>query len=395
MRTILFLTFFGLTMINPAFSLAADWSGMTPESVCSKLTWTDTKKIVLVGAGMNVSDVNEVTAHLRNNLQGCTKVSAILNSEDSRKVSNLDDTSIVAKFSNLAVDLVLIVRVYPGLDGKTSMFASFFNTKAEIVSSISADAGVKSPAELSKQEQETMAVQERAKTEMIALEAEEKKHATKSKEHETTDTLPRKTEEKKPEFMPRRQYNAIPKNHLGREHRHDGLFLRLNLVGLGFGSASAKSGGDSVTVSGLAGLGELSIGYSVVENLALHFSINGPVMVDPDINMNGDSASTEDVTVSSLGFGCGLSYYFMPHNFYLTIILGTAKMVFEHQGESVETEYGFSFHASFGREWWVSPNWAIGVAGALIFQSMEDTGPPTAPTWTTVAGGVLLSATYN
>ena len=54
-----FLPFF-LMMINPASSLAADWSGMTPESVCSKLPWNEAKKIVLVGAGMNVSDVNEV-----------------------------------------------------------------------------------------------------------------------------------------------------------------------------------------------------------------------------------------------------------------------------------------------------------------------------------------------
>lgn len=61
-----------------------------------------------------------------------------------------------------------------------------------------------------------------------------------------------------------------------------------------------------------------------------------------------------------------------------------------------ETDIGVGLHALVGKEWWVSPTWGLGIAGQLFVGSMKDNAEgDDAPTWRTVALGLLLSATYD
>ena len=47
-----------------------------------------------------------------------------------------------------------------------------------------------------------------------------------------------------------------------------------------------------------------------------------------------------------------------------------------------------------GKEWWVTQDWGLGVAGEVLFASMKDAGD-TSITWTGTAFSVVFSATYN
>jgi hypothetical protein len=46
------------------------------------------------------------------------------------------------------------------------------------------------------------------------------------------------------------------------------------------------------------------------------------------------------------------------------------------------------------REWWVGDHWGLGVAAQGLLAINREQGA-SAPTWSTVSGGSLFSATYN
>ena len=47
-----------------------------------------------------------------------------------------------------------------------------------------------------------------------------------------------------------------------------------------------------------------------------------------------------------------------------------------------------------GKEWWVSRNWGLGIAGGLFTASLKDKNVP-GLTWSAGAASLLFSATYN
>jgi len=54
---------------------------------------------------------------------------------------------------------------------------------------------------------------------------------------------------------------------------------------------------------------------------------------------------------------------------------------------------GVTFEGSSG-EWWVSPNWGLGVGAAFIFGRIGGEGDPNA-NWSVAGRGLLFSATFN
>ena len=141
--------------------------------------------------------------------------------------------------------------------------------------------------------------------------------------------------------------------------KHDGLLLRLT-TGVGYGYASATSGGKSYSMQGVSGITDVGIGYCVIENLALTFDIFGGMQISPKFTRDGDSRSFSDAQLISAGFWLGATYYIMPLNLYLSLALGGSRMSLEYRaaGATVkgETKTGFGMHFGVGKEWWVSDN---------------------------------------
>jgi hypothetical protein len=175
-------------------------------------------------------------------------------------------------------------------------------------------------------------------------------------------------------------------------HTHDGFFLRLE-PGFGYQKASASEGGNDASFSGAAGHLSVSIGGAPKENLIIAGNLFSTAAVDPKAEVNGVERDTEDLTVGLAGIGPQLTWYFMPANVYVSGTLAMTRLTVDNDGEEGETEAGIGGRLAIGKEWWVSNQWGLGVAGYGLFSSNEDKDG--GPRWRTWSAGVTFSATYN
>jgi hypothetical protein len=182
--------------------------------------------------------------------------------------------------------------------------------------------------------------------------------------------------------------------HAEGEHMHDGFFLRL-APGIGVMSTSEKYGANKYEYSGASGHFNFAIGGAVVENFIVHLDLSGVSMSEPKFKVNGQSTSGATGDHNTSIAGLGLTYY-LPSNFYLTGAVGTAKTSMKVNGNTYETDKGIGFNVMVGKEWWVSDNWGLGVAGQWLYAKCPDKPVAgTTPDVITSAFGVLFSATYN
>ena len=184
---------------------------------------------------------------------------------------------------------------------------------------------------------------------------------------------------------------------------HDGVYLRLQLgpnwVGIkaksSFGTSSYDGSGASVAAA---------LGYSVTRQLVLYFQVLDTGAIDATAKMNGATVFTGATNLSTdvIGYGPGAAFYFGPNVFAaVTFMVAKAQLTDANNNDRLldESKSGFGFEMLFGKEWWVSDNWGLGVSGELIFGSMkgkdQDLLLGEMPTWTTTSIAVLFSATYN
>jgi hypothetical protein len=182
-----------------------------------------------------------------------------------------------------------------------------------------------------------------------------------------------------------------------RPQTHDGFFLRL-APGVGGAGTKIESGGDEINMDGSAGVLNIAVGGMVTETMALHGTLFGWSIADPDaeiIEGGTEIGSGElDGTLTLGGVGIGITNYFVPSNVYISATVGAASLELDIDGlGDAESDTGFAGEFSVGKEWWVGDNWALGVAGVLGFHSIPDSdvdenfkGPHL---------GVLFSATFN
>ena len=184
-------------------------------------------------------------------------------------------------------------------------------------------------------------------------------------------------------YAPTSDYPSAPSyaGPLGRapgpgSHEHEGFFLRLTL-GVGAASNSYKERIEGPQVSevqtrGLAVTFELAVGGRVVDNFIVHGNLS---FAGADSNREIDGV--QDRSYRSLGtsmwlFGAGGTYYFMPTNLYLTLVLGTGGFVetrdygsLETDQEQIESRVGFASSLAVGKEWWVGGRGEWGIGGSI------------------------------
>jgi hypothetical protein len=190
-------------------------------------------------------------------------------------------------------------------------------------------------------------------------------------------------------------------------HRHDGFFLSMNMGG---GQAfdkwdrSSDDGSGTAIVSGpTLDFIDIRIGGAVKENLILSFDVLGSGIMVPrasgkGLNVNGLGVPSPPDTVYgevAAGAGLGVTYYFMPHNVFLsgTLGFGTLSMIHKYGTQSDSSigsreswrfsdADGVMLRIKVGKEWWVSKNWGLGVSGSYtIFQGKETKGDADDPSF--------------
>lgn len=176
-------------------------------------------------------------------------------------------------------------------------------------------------------------------------------------------------------------------------HRHLGFFLRLD-GGLGYAGSSTSVAGASASMTGVAIPFGLVIGGAVSENFIIAGDLWGISAVSPTYSLGGQSASASNSNFGLGGIGLNLTYYFMPHNIYLSVTPSLVGLSVRVSGSSSSSQAGFGAKVGLGKEWWVGDHWGIGIAGQFFLGINSDTGT-NPPTWTTLGGGLAFSATYN
>lgn len=195
---------------------------------------------------------------------------------------------------------------------------------------------------------------------------------------------PRTGQNALPPGYPQPEYYVHPlsrRPHAG-SHEHEGLFLRLS-VGAGAAGMSYRQRFESarpahVKTNGLAAAFELGLGRRVYERLIVHFNLS---VIGANSRRQIDGV--KDNSYDSLGttfwlLGVGATYYFMPTNIYLTLVLGTGGMVERRDyglvtgtlavanrgSNQIDTSPGFASSFAIGKEWWVGGrgDWGIGAS---------------------------------
>jgi hypothetical protein len=104
----------------------------------------------------------------------------------------------------------------------------------------------------------------------------------------------------------------------------------------------------------------------VARNFAVHGTLGGFSMVDPEVDFNGFEEDLGDVSVTMTMYGGGLTYWFGNSNAYLTASAGAAQLTIDLGGDEESSDTGFAAEIGLGKEWWVSSKWGLGaqVSGA-------------------------------
>jgi hypothetical protein len=180
-------------------------------------------------------------------------------------------------------------------------------------------------------------------------------------------------------------------------HTHDGFMLRLSA---GFAGASATEKGTSigdVTVSGGGMAQSFAIGGAVADNFILNADIFGVQLSEPEYEIGGTTKTADKTSWTYAAIGPGVTYYIMPMNLYIagSVGMAVAQMTDEDADETFSSDGGWGMNLMVGKEWWVSTNWGLGVAGQIMYMSIKDKEIIEKKDMTFASFGVLFTATYN
>lgn len=179
----------------------------------------------------------------------------------------------------------------------------------------------------------------------------------------------------------------------GQPRTHDGFFLRLS-AGAGGAKTSEDFANSSLEVSGAAGDVNFAVGGMISPNFAIHGTLFGWSLTDPEVKLTDYGSGTLNGDLSMSAVGAGFTYYFMPANLYISPSVGVGTLTLDIDGlDDIESDPGLALDFTIGKEWWVGNSWGLGVAGAVGYHSIEDKDTHEKFTGSNVA--IRFTATYN
>lgn len=190
---------------------------------------------------------------------------------------------------------------------------------------------------------------------------------------------------------------SAPPEHTPGVEAHDGFMLRLAL-GLGYGSVTQSAGAATFKLTGASGSFSVDVGGAVTENAVIHARIADFFEFSPHVTVNGkDAGDAQNVSIGGVFVGPAFTYYFMPVNLYLTGAVGMSwiRAANSDENTSYTSDIGIGVNADFGKEWWVSDNWGLGVAGRFWYTHATDKEAGIDVKYDMTGFGILFSATYQ
>ncbi len=179
----------------------------------------------------------------------------------------------------------------------------------------------------------------------------------------------------------------------GARDHENGFFLRL-AAGGGYAKTKIDIADQSLKFDGAGADIDIAIGAIISPNLAIHGTLFGWILEDPDVTADSSGTTTLSGTlegdVDLSGFGVGLTYYFMPVNIYISGTVGLGIISIEGLDDS---DTGFAGAFTVGKEWWVGDKWGLGVAVGLTYHSVGDAIID--ENWSGIGVPIRFTATMN
>jgi len=183
-----------------------------------------------------------------------------------------------------------------------------------------------------------------------------------------------------------------------RAQAHDGLMLRL-FAGVGAGSMRGGRAGEGAGEA-LGSSAQVSLGGALTDRLSIH----------ADLVLMGQMALRQavprgDLRVQAM-LGAGVTGWpFGSSNVFLSASVGPAFGVLNRiydtgpntfQVASRFTAPGLGVNLLVGKEWWVRPDWGVGVAGQLFYaHTFDNAAGLSGDDFNIVVGTVGVTATYQ
>jgi hypothetical protein len=167
-------------------------------------------------------------------------------------------------------------------------------------------------------------------------------------------------------------------------------------VGFAGNSSTAIDQGQTARFSGPGVAISAALGGAVAPNFIVGGEVWAVAVSEPKYrDWDGSSFTIVDSTYSVYGLGPQLTWFKMPANVYFSITPSLTQLSLsdDYSDESEESRWGYGVRAAIGKEWLVSPEWGIGVAGVGHFSSNE--GGEDGPTWTSWGAGLVFSAGFD
>ena len=206
-------------------------------------------------------------------------------------------------------------------------------------------------------------------------------------DQKAVETKPEKITQKKEEL-------SLPR--IKSPYAHDGINIRF-MSGFGYGQTSVNSI-KKYTFNGYGIPASIAIGYGFEDNWVLHL-VGGYCYLSaerPKTNSSTLNSGQKNQMITMYEYGFGLSYYFLPSDFFITLSGTSQRITFK--GDFVRGSASSPVSASLyvGKEWKVSDNFSVGAAvmGTYTSISVSNTnslGSSVGNFFT----GILLSTSYR
>jgi hypothetical protein len=169
--------------------------------------------------------------------------------------------------------------------------------------------------------------------------------------------------------------------------RREGVYLRLT-SGVGF--SLVKTSKIDVDTSALGGAIGVALGGSIASRLVAYGELSAQYA--PTATRKRHDGTTSDIDLTQATLGAGMAYY-VASGVYVAGALTAALVYGENDdGGGIVSGLGVGVSGTLGKEWRVSPSWALGVASQL---HVIRAGEEDANYHHTLAGATLMmSATH-
>jgi len=186
-----------------------------------------------------------------------------------------------------------------------------------------------------------------------------------------------------------------------RERRYEGFFLHL-AAGPALVRTKSTRLGNTLTMRGLGFGFDVAAGWFIRENLAVMGQVANAGATDPVVREAATTEHTDGFSIGLWGLGAGLAYYLMPAHVQLSGTVGVSSIYLSDSagtGDYPEGRTDIGFGASFavGKQWWVSPRWALGASARISWLRLDNTVTPGTPPaeWTGASFALALAASFG